>query len=160
MRERIVRLLRAVCVGVLGLTVGCGVSIPADPDDTLARVTGATLRVGVSPNPPWTELGEPEPRGSEVDLVKSFAQTLDAEVEWVVGGEETLIAALEHGELHLVVGGLTAETPWIEQVAITKPYAETRDARGERQKLVMAAPPGENAYLLTLERFLLSQDLR
>jgi ABC-type amino acid transport substrate-binding protein len=160
MRGRIVGLLRAIGISLLVLTVGCGVSFPADPDDTLARVTGAKLRVGVSPNPPWTELGETEPTGSEIDLVKSFAQTLDAEVEWVVGGEETLITALEHGELHLVVGGLTAETPWTEQVAITKPYAETRDARGKRQKLVMAAPPGENAYLLTLEKFLLSQDLR
>ena len=156
----IVRLLQAVCIGALALTVGCGVSIPADPDDTLARVTGSKIRVGVSPNPPWTELGEDAPHGTEVDLVNAFAQTLDAEVEWVVGGEETMIAALEHGELHLVIGGLTAETPWVEQVAITKPYAETRDAQGERQELVMAAPPGENAYLLTLEKFLLSQDLR
>ena len=145
---------------MLALTAGCGLSIPADPDDILARVTGTKLRVGVSPNPPWTELGETGPRGTEADLVKAFAQTLDAEVEWVVGGEEALIAALEHGELHLVIGGLTAETPWVEQVAITKPYAETRDARGERQELVMAAPPGENAYLLRLEKFLLSQDLR
>jgi polar amino acid transport system substrate-binding protein len=155
-----VRLLQAVGLAALALTVGCGLSIPSDPDDTLARVTGAKLRVGVSPNPPWTVLGEAAPHGTEVDLVNAFAQTLDAEVEWVVGGEETMIAALEHGELHLVIGGLTAETPWVEQVAITKPYAETRDARGERQELVMAAPPGENAYLLTLEKFLLSQGLR
>ena len=160
MRGRIVRLLQAICIGALALTVGCGVSIPADPDDTLARVTGTKLRVGVSPNPPWTELGESAPRGTEVDLVKAFAQTLDAQIEWVVGGEESLITALEHGELHLVIGGLTADTPWVEKVAITKPYAETRDSRGERQKLVMAAPPGENAYLLALERFLLAQDLR
>jgi hypothetical protein len=160
MRGLLVGLLQVIGFAALALTVGCGLSIPTDPDDTLARVTGAKLRVGVSPNPPWIELGEDGPHGTEVDLVNAFAKTLDAEVEWIVGGEETLIAALEHGELQLVVGGLTADTPWVDQVAITKPYAETRDARGERQKLVMAAPPGENAYLLTLEKFLLSQDLR
>jgi ABC-type amino acid transport substrate-binding protein len=157
-RRLLVTLIMTLFTGVTA--IGCG-TVPRDPEKTLEQVTGATLRVGVSHHPPWTETGQdPEPTGTEIELVKSFARTLDAKIEWVVGGEEALIAALEHGELHLVVGGLTAETPWTEQVAITKPYAEMRDPRGERQKLVMAAPPGENAYLLTLEKFLLSQDLR
>ena len=157
-RRLILTVIVTICTGVT--TVGCG-AVPRDPEKTLERVTGATLRVGVSHHPPWTDAGQTtEPTGSEIDLVKGFAQTLGAKIEWVVGGEEMLITALEHGELHLVVGGLTAETPWVDHVAITKPYAETRDARGERQELVMAAPPGENAYLLTLERFLLRQDRR
>ena len=36
-----------------------------------------------------------------------------------------LILALEHGDLDLVIGGLTADTPWTEHAAITKPYART-----------------------------------
>ncbi|HSU36881.1 MAG TPA: transporter substrate-binding domain-containing protein [Propionibacteriaceae bacterium] len=158
-RRLIISLIVTICTAAT--TLGCSGTVPRDPERTLERVTGATLRVGVSHHPPWTVTGPaPEPTGSEIELVKGFAQTLDAEVEWVVGGEEMLIAALEHGELHLVIGGLTAETPWVEQVAVTKPYAEMRDPRGERQELVMAAPPGENAYLLELEKFLLSQDRR
>lgn len=159
MRRLVVTVIVAICA--YASTLGCGVSMPSDPEKTLRRVTGATLRVGVSPHPPRTEAAAgAEPTGSEVDLVRDFAETLDAQIEWVIGGEESLITALEHGELHLVIGGLTAESPWVEKVAITKPYAETRDSRGKRQKLVMAAPPGENAYLLALERFLLAQDLR
>ena len=46
-----------------------------------------------------------------------------------MGGEETLIGRLERGELDLVIGGLTADTPWVEQAAITKPYAETTRRR-------------------------------
>ena len=65
-----------------------------------------------------------------------------------------LILALEHGDLDLVIGGLTADTPWTEHAAITKPYAEATDPAGEPVKLVMAARLGENAFLLRLERFL------
>ena len=140
------------------LLAGCGVSIPTDPEGTLERVSGGTLRVGVSPNPPWTEVAQgAEPTGTEVRLVEEFATPLPAEISWTVGGEETLIKMLEIGELDLVIGGLTSETPWAEHAAITKPYAEATGPDGKRIKLVMAAPPGENAYLLTLEKFLLSK---
>jgi polar amino acid transport system substrate-binding protein len=142
------------------LAAGCGLTIPADPEKTLERVTGSTMRVGVSPHPPWTDIsGAGEPSGTEVDLVRGFAGTLPAQVEWVIGGEQSLIAALERGELQLVIGGLTSETPWTEKAAITKPYAETKDPEGKRKKLVMAAPMGENAFLLALEKFLLGKDL-
>jgi polar amino acid transport system substrate-binding protein len=142
------------------LAAGCGLTIPADPDNTLERVTGSTIRVGVSPNPPWTDTGGAgEPSGTEVDLVREFAGTRQAQVDWVVGGEEPLIAALERGELQLVIGGLTSETPWSEKAAISKPYAETRDPEGKRKKLVMAAPMGENEFLLALEKFLLGKDM-
>jgi polar amino acid transport system substrate-binding protein len=154
MRKRVPLLVMLVA----GLLTACGVSIPADPEGTLERVTGGTLRVGVSPNPPWTEVGgDAEPTGTEVGLIKEFAATLPAEVSWTVGGEESLITRLEIGELDLVIGGLTADTPWEEHVAITKPYGEATGPDGKRVELVMAAPPGENAYLLRLERFLLSR---
>ena len=145
-------LLTALLTGVL--VAGC-TSLPADPEGTLDRVTGGTIRVGVSPNPPWTEVGPgAEPSGTEVTLVRDFAATLPAQVAWTVGGEEALIMALERGDLDLVVGGLTADTPWTEHAAISKPYAEATDPAGDRIELVLAAPPGENAFLLRLERFL------
>lgn len=142
------------------LAAGCGLTIPADPEKTLERVTGSTMRVGVSPNPPWTDISDAgEPSGTEVDLVREFAGSLQTQVEWVVGGEQSLIAALERGELQLVIGGFTSETPWSEQAAITKAYAETKDPEGKRKKLVMAAPMGENQFLLALEKFLLGKGL-
>ena len=148
------RLVLLAAVLLTLLTPGCG-GFPADPEDTLERVTGGVLRVGVSPNPPHTEVrGSAEPIGHEVVLVREFAATLPAEIEWTVGGEEMLILALEHGDLDLVIGGLTADTPWTEHAAITKPYAEATDPAGDKVELVMAARLGENAFLLRLERFL------
>ena len=143
---------------VTALFAGCGVTIPTDPEGTLERVSAGTLRVGVSPNPPWTEATQgAEPTGTEVRLVEEFATGLPAEISWTVGGEESLVKMLEIGELDLVIGGLTADTPWADHVAVTKPYGEATGPDGKRIKLVMAAPPGENAYLLTLEKFLISK---
>lgn len=141
---------------------GCSATVPTDPDGTLDRVTGGTLRVGVSPNPPWTDLpGGPDadPAGTEVELVERFAESVDAEIVWVPGGEEDLIGQLEHAELDLVIGGLTATSPWSSKVALTYRYTSTTGPRGEKELHVMAAPMGENAFLVELERFLLDQEL-
>jgi polar amino acid transport system substrate-binding protein len=106
------------------LVAGCG--IPRDPESTLARVTGGTLRAGITASEPWTTLEGGRPGGVEVELVERFARELGANVEWVDGSEADLIAALEVRELDLVVGGLTADTPWQAKAAITRSYATTR----------------------------------
>jgi polar amino acid transport system substrate-binding protein len=144
-----------VAVAVLVFVTGCGSALPADPDDTLQRIRGGTLRAGASINPPWTELAaDGDLSGREVDLVEEFAGHLGAEVTWVVAGEEQLVTRLEHNALDLVVGGLTADTPWADKVAVTRPYVKIVDSAGEPTELVMAAPMGENAYLAALDAFL------
>ena len=57
----------------------------------------------------------------------------------------TLIKMLEIGELDLVIGGLTADTPWADHVAVTKPSGEATGPDGKRIKLVMAAPGERSA---------------
>jgi polar amino acid transport system substrate-binding protein len=106
------------------LVAGCG--IPRDPESTLNRVRGGTLRAGITASEPWTTLEGGRPGGVEVELVERFAAELGAMVEWVDGSEADLIAALEVRELDLVVGGLTADTPWQAKAAITRSYATTR----------------------------------
>jgi polar amino acid transport system substrate-binding protein len=106
------------------LVAGCG--IPRDPESTLNRVRGGTLRAGITASEPWTTLEGGRPGRVEVELVERFAAELGAMVEWVDGSEADLIAALEVRELDLVVGGLTADTPWQAKAAITRSYATTR----------------------------------
>jgi polar amino acid transport system substrate-binding protein len=150
---------------VLSFTAACG--FPRDPEGTLERVTGGVLRVGVSENPPWTRWpeGAPapgeggEPSGTEVDLVRAFAASLEAEVAWAGGSEADLMARLEEGGLDLVVAGLQETTPWSSHAALTYPYATSVDENGEQVSHVMAAPMGENDLLTTLESFLLAQDV-
>jgi len=147
------RAILALAAALLLLT-GCGISIPSDPDGTLDRVTGATLRVGVSPNDGFSVVDDGEVTGSDAELVEGFARSIDADVVWVVGAEEALIRDLEHGDLDLVIGGITDATPWTEQAGMTRPYQEFVDQHGTTHKLVMLVPMGENAFLTALERYL------
>jgi polar amino acid transport system substrate-binding protein len=115
-------LVTAALVAVLA--AGCGV--PRDPESTLDTVRGGTLRAGITASDPWTTLEGGRPGGVEVELVERFAGEMGARVEWVDGSEADLIGALEVRELDLVVGGLTADTPWQAKAAITRSYATTR----------------------------------
>ncbi len=117
------------------LVAGCG--IPRDPESTLDRVRDGVLRAGITASEPWTTLEGGRPGGVEVELVERFAAELGARVEWVDGSEADLIGALELRELDLVVGGLTADTPWQAKAAITRSYATTR--------VVVAVPSSQPA---------------
>lgn len=152
--------LLAALLAVALVLVGCGsVRVPVDPDGTLDRVSGGVLRVGVSPHEPWTTVGTDEPGGIEADLVRGWASGLGARVEWSVGGEQPLVQALERGELDLVVGGITADTPWTDMAAVTRSYTTSQGPDGPQEHVVLA-PMGENAFLVELERYLLAQEVR
>ena len=129
----------AACLALAAALLTAGCTFPADPDGTLERVEGGTLRAGVSPSPRML---------AEVALIERFAGRLRARVDWTRDGEEHLVKRLEAGKLDVVVGGLTKSSPWKQHAALTRPY----DGRH-----VMAAPLGENAWLVRLERFLLEE---
>lgn len=128
------------------LVLGC--SLPWDPENTLEHARGHVLRVGVSHNPPWTDIrSESEPLGVEADMVRDIAKSLDADVEWIPGGEMDLMQKLEQFEIDLVIGGVTEDTPWKGRVGLTQPHTETKEA-----SYVFAVPPGENGWIVFLDR--------
>ena len=153
-RARIaLRVTAAVAGGALAAVLaGCGLTVPADPDGTLDAVTGGELRVGTSPDGELVEVSGSEPRGTVVDLVEGFADRIDADITWTVASEETLVRMLETGDLDLVAGGLTPDTPWIDKAGVTRGYPGIEGA-GDRE-LVMLVPLGENAFLSSLETYL------
>ena len=151
---RTLRLTLAAAAVSLALT-GCTSSgYPADPDGTLDAITGATLRAGVSHHPPYVDARGAEPTGSEAELIRGFAAAHDAEVEWTVSSEESLMTALEKGDLDLVAGGLTTSSPWTSHAALTRGYTEVTGPDGEPVELAMAVPLGENQMLGALEAHL------
>jgi hypothetical protein len=124
-------------------------------DGSLERITSGTLRVGLSVNPPWTEVDPSgEPNGSEVDLVDGFARHVEASVDFEVHGESRLVELMDLGELDLLIGGLTEDSPWIDTMALTRPYANVPAPDGGIQKMVIGVRAGENALLVALERYL------
>jgi polar amino acid transport system substrate-binding protein len=217
------------CLALIAVALTGGCRIPDDPDGTLARAEGGVMRVGVTEADPWAELG-PDGRptgGVEVALVRRFAVDIGARIAWVDGGEEELVNAMKEGSLDLLIGGLTNKSRWEKDVALTRPYLDTRavvgvpegrsasdeldgvpvvaelgteeeallgrktsaevrpvtdlaeareraaavpdyllddlrlretDVELKREKHVMAARRGENAFLVRLERFLLNRE--
>ena len=123
---------------------------PHDPEGTLERVTGGTLRVGATESPPALVRGEGgAATGPEAELVRAFARARDARVEWRWGAQDAHMEALERYELDLVAGGLTAASPWKSRVGFTRPWR----VEG-KTKHVLAVPPGENGTLVALDRLI------
>ena len=118
-----------VCLLVMG---GC--DIPRDPEGTLDQVTGGTMRVGVTEHDPWVRLGDAEPTGVEVEIVKLFADELNAEIEWFEASEEELAGAVEMRTIDLAIGGFTGTNMWSSKMALTHPYLTTQ--------IVVAVPSG------------------
>lgn len=156
MRSPHASVLRRLALGALlaaaATLTGCGAQIPTDPNGTLDRVTGGELRVGAVVEPGLVEVIDGEPAGPLVDLVEDFADRLEAEPEWTIAGEESLVTGLEEDTLDLAVGGFTAGTPWIDRAGVTRGYPGIPGADG--RELVMLVPLGENAMLSELEVFL------
>ena len=118
---------------ILAVLTAC-TARPVDPEGTLDRVRGGTLRVGISENDPWTIVGPPH-RGIEPEIVERFASAINAEIEWFDGSEQELFGALQVGELDLVIGGFEAQNPYAAEVAFTHPYFTSR--------VVVAVPSAE-----------------
>lgn len=140
-------------VALLLSLAGCS-TMPRDPGGTLERVRETSvLRVGASPSGDLVRPDGDAVGGSEARLVTGYATSLGARVRWRVGGEEELVAAMERGEIDVIVGGLSAASPWVDTVSLTRPYAVSTD-HGRQVEHVMAVPMGENALLVSLERYL------
>ncbi|GAA1491306.1 transporter substrate-binding domain-containing protein [Brachybacterium sacelli] len=137
------------------VTAGCQGHFPADSQGTLDRARDGVLRVGISENDPFTEVApDGSVSGSEVDLIREYAASIDAEVDWQPGGENALAASMKAGDLDVVIGGLASDAPWTSKIALTRPYTSTTGPEGKTVKIVMGVTPGENALLVDLERFL------
>jgi hypothetical protein len=125
--------LAAPALLALALLAAC--DLPRDPRGTLAAAAErGTLVVGVAESPPWVVRQGDQAAGVEADLVRAFAAELGAEVEWVWGGLDGHLEALERFELDLVAGGLAAGSPWSKRVGFTRAYLEAEQ--------VVGVPPG------------------
>jgi hypothetical protein len=129
--------------------VAFGCDFPHDAEGTLEHVTGGTLRVGVADARPWVSVSDSAIAGPEVALVSALARELHAKPVWTRGSEAVLLKALHEHRLDVVIGGFTSDSPWKAEVAFTRPYEG-----GDKARHVMATSPGENAWLVHLEKFL------
>lgn len=142
-------LLALMCAAVLS---ACTLTVPTDPDGTLSAASGGTLRIGASEEPGLVQLNGGSPTGPLPEFVETFAAEIDAEPEWTIAGEQTLVQMLEEGELDLAIGAFRGDTPWSDRAGITRGYSDLPGIEG--REVVMLTPLGENAFLSRLEKFL------
>src|SRR5437763_7547822 len=95
---------------MIAVCAACG--LPRDSDGTLDRIRGGTMRVGVVVDTPWTTDSAGVAGGVEGGLVQSLARELNARVHWIPRQQGELLTALQHRELDLVIGVLSATSPW------------------------------------------------
>jgi polar amino acid transport system substrate-binding protein len=120
-----------------------GCDLPHDPEETLETVQGRELKVGV------LKFGE----NAEKDrpIIEGLAASLDAKLTYVEGDAHVLFEDLKRGHLHLVIGGVPESTPFGKELGLSKPVGPLHGAR-EAEKRVLAVRPGENAFLLRVNR--------
>ena len=136
------------------ITVLCfaalGCSLPRDADDSLAHIQNGSMRVGVSNNPPWVATSGDTIAGYEGVIVGELARQLHSRIETHPGAESVLLEQLHDRKLDVVVGGLTSDSRWKRDVALTKGYHKDREGKEH----VLALPPGENRWLVRVEEYL------
>jgi ABC-type amino acid transport substrate-binding protein len=151
-------MLRSLLICTLSLASACG--LPRDPEGTLDRVRGGTLRVGFVVDTPWVTAVGNGAGGIEGAIAAELARGLGARIAWTHAAETPLLTALHAGDLDLVVAGLTKDSPWAKQASFTRPYyVDTITEHGKRTEVphVIAVRPGENAWQVHVERVLESR---
>ncbi|WP_165164761.1 substrate-binding periplasmic protein [Corynebacterium qintianiae] len=152
--RRLVQIVGAALLSA-SLVAGCG-ALPRDTEGTYNRAQDGTLVVGVSEHEPWTSVDDRsgEVTGSEADLIRGFADSINADVEWKVAPESVLAGWMDKQEIDVMIGGLTKSSPWSKHIALTRPYTTVISEDGKKEKMVMGVPMGENKLMVELERYL------
>ncbi len=120
---------------------------PKDPRDSWKNVQTEGLKVGVVNNPPFTSVENDSFDGSEVKMIREFANNNKVQVKFEKGNETDLIDKLEHFKLDVVIGGFTKKTLWKKKAGPTVMY--------DKEKHIFLIPKGENKLLTHLDRYLL-----
>lgn len=119
--------------------------LPMDPDGTLDRVRAERrFRVGL------IAAGD-SPVGAERQrlFLDRVARAAGATPQIEEGASEPLLIALENGDLDLVIGPLSPESPWLGRVALLEPIGET--VAPQRLAVTPIARNGENRWIMLLE---------
>lgn len=112
---------------------------PKDPRESLRTITNGNFIVGFTHDPP----------GEGVEITKAFARSVNATIKWEKGSQEVLFRKLKENKIHFLLSEISKETPWKEEVALTREIKTNND-----KGMIFALPPGENALLMKFEKFL------
>lgn len=118
---------------------------PRDPENSYEEARSEKLLIGVVENPPYTKIEDSVFSGSEIEMLREFAEKDSLRIFFQKGSESELIRQLENYDLHIVAGGFTKKAIWKKKVGMTAPYDKEH---------VFLIPKGENQLLKQLEHYI------
>lgn len=126
------------------LAAGCS-DIPRDPDGTTGRIrTEGRFRVGLIE-------GSAGAASQQHTFLARVQQRAGAAPEIERGAAERLLQKLEAGDLDLVLGSMSAKSPWEKQVHFLPALSEIVAPKAY-VRVVPMARHGENAWIALLDR--------
>lgn len=127
------------------LALGACDALPRDPAGTSTRIE-RTRTFSVA-------LADPSVRSAPQvgQLVAEIERRTHARAQWQAGSGEALLRRLDGGELDLVIGRFTDDSPWTTEVAFA-PALSTTGTEGAPIELKAAMRNGENRWIMTVER--------
>lgn len=134
------------------LLAGCS-DYPRDIEGTLDRVAArGTIAVGIIAG-----ADDAADRPKIDAYLARVARAAKAQPRLTTGAAEPLLLRLESGDLDLVIGEISSDTPWKTDVAVIEPIT-TRPQGDAELALSPIARNGENRWIMLLEREL--RDMR
>ncbi|MBY8825438.1 hypothetical protein [Sphingomonas colocasiae] len=120
---------------------------PRDIGGTLDHIRAErVMRVGLVAGE-----AETRDRAAITAYLDRVGRAAGARSEIVRGAAEPLLLRLGHGQLDLVIGDMTEDSPWIADAMVIEPIAETMLGK-DRILLSPIARNGENRWIILLER--------
>lgn len=130
---------------VIGLFILLGCSYPKDPENSYMEARSSSLKIGITPNPPFTDFNNGKAEGIEIDILRDFAHSRNLKIDFVEGSESELVERLKDYKLHILAGGFKKKTLWKREAGATVTYDKEH---------IFLIPKGENELLKELETFL------
>ena len=135
----------AILPAMLVLLAGCS-DIPRDPAGTLERVRQSGLmRIGVV-----SDAGAPIDE-QDGGFIGRLAAETGSRPEITRGAAETLLPAVERGDLDIVIGRFTPDTPWRDRVTLLPQPGWMTSGKGQAAPGVMVRN-GENGWIALVHR--------
>jgi len=132
-----------MAIATAALLGGC--NLPRDPGRTADTVRArGEMRVGF--------VAEDLPDRAAEQQLASAAKAHGAQVRRLTGPSETLLRAIEEGELDLVYGRFPADSPWAEHVYLSRVPGRLAEPPTDVSAPRFAIRNGENGWIMAVER--------
>lgn len=130
-----------VATALIALLLGGCADVPWDAEGTMDRVRATkVLRAGViAPN-------DHDSEGAQRHFIHLLAAATDSRPRIVEGSAEELLPQVESGELDIVTGRFSHDTPWAERVTILPSLKRRRGDDGANLPAA-AIRNGENGWV-------------